>query len=110
MDRAMFHADNAYDIPNVRIAGYLCKTNLPSNTAFRGFGGPQAQLVCETWIEGIAKQLGLSPNEVSWHDDIFWTQEASWMFIIIVVVIVIVVVIIIIQRSLPKHHLTTMRR
>jgi xanthine dehydrogenase/oxidase len=41
MDRALFHLDNCYFIPNVRASGRLCKTHLPTNTAFRGFGGPQ---------------------------------------------------------------------
>ena len=41
MDRALFHLDNAYYIPHVRGVGFCCRTNLPTNTAFRGFGGPQ---------------------------------------------------------------------
>ena len=41
VQRAMFHADNAYQYPNVQIKGHFCKTNKASNTAFRGFGGPQ---------------------------------------------------------------------
>ncbi len=41
MDRAIFHIDNSYRIPHIRCHGFLCRTNLPSNTAFRGFGGPQ---------------------------------------------------------------------
>ena len=41
MERAMFHSDNSYLVPNLRVRGHCCKTNLPSNTAFRGFGGPQ---------------------------------------------------------------------
>ena len=41
MERALFHMDNAYRIPNIRGTGYICKTNVSSNTAFRGFGGPQ---------------------------------------------------------------------
>ena len=43
MDRALFHLDNAYLIPNVRGVGFCCRTNLPTNTAFRGFGGPQVR-------------------------------------------------------------------
>jgi xanthine dehydrogenase/oxidase len=42
MERAVFHIDNAYRIENLRCHGIVCRTNLPSNTAFRGFGGPQA--------------------------------------------------------------------
>lgn len=41
MDRALLHVDGAYKIPHVRVVGYCCKTNIASNTAFRGFGGPQ---------------------------------------------------------------------
>jgi xanthine dehydrogenase molybdopterin-binding subunit B len=41
LDRALFHVENAYHIPNLRVTGRVCRTNLPSNTAFRGFGGPQ---------------------------------------------------------------------
>lgn len=41
MDRALLHTDAAYKIPNVRVIGYCCKTHIASNTAFRGFGGPQ---------------------------------------------------------------------
>lgn len=50
MERAMHHCTNAYYVPNVHLTGYCCKTNLPSNTAFRGFGGPQGILVAETII------------------------------------------------------------
>ena len=57
-DRAMFSADNAYYLPNVRIISYRCKTNTVSNTAFRGFGGPQGILGMERVIEAIAAQLG----------------------------------------------------
>src|SRR5690606_31505942 len=57
--RAMVHVDNAYFIPNVRIRGLVCRTNVASNTAFRGFGGPQGMLVGEEVIDRIARQLGL---------------------------------------------------
>lgn len=43
-ERALFHVDNCYNIPNTRATGYMCETNIPSNTAFRGFGGPQVQI------------------------------------------------------------------
>ena len=64
MERAMFHSDGSYKVPNLRARGHCCKTNLPSNTAFRGFGGPQGLMVAESWIEKIAMQLGLSTEEV----------------------------------------------
>lgn len=41
LERALFHMENAYLIPNIRGIGFCCKTNIRSNTAFRGFGGPQ---------------------------------------------------------------------
>ena len=59
LDLALFHIDNAYFIPNLRFVGRACKTNLPSNTAFRGFGGPQGMLVVETIMNEIAERLGL---------------------------------------------------
>lgn len=62
--RAMVHIDNAYFCPNVEIEGLIAKTNLPSNTAFRGFGGPQGMLVGEEIIDRIARHLGLPPESV----------------------------------------------
>jgi len=64
MERAMFHSDNSYKVPNLRVKGHCCKTNLPSNTAFRGFGGPQGLMIVEGWIEKIAQKLNLKPEEV----------------------------------------------
>ncbi len=62
--RALTHVDNAYWIPNVRAVGYSCRTNKQSNTAFRGFGGPQGVLVMEDAIDRIARHLGRDANEV----------------------------------------------
>ena len=59
VSRALFHADNAYYIPNATFRGFLCKTNTASNTAFRGFGGPQGMLAIENIIEEIANNLGV---------------------------------------------------
>jgi xanthine dehydrogenase molybdopterin binding subunit/xanthine dehydrogenase small subunit len=56
-DRAMFHVDNAYYIPNLTVSGRVAKTHLASNTAFRGFGGPQGMLVIEEIIDRIARTL-----------------------------------------------------
>ncbi|CAN2389154.1 heptaldehyde:oxygen oxidoreductase activity [Pristimantis euphronides] len=56
--------DNAYKIPNLKCKGSACKTNLPSNTAFRGFGYPQAAFVTETWMSEIAIKTGLPPEMV----------------------------------------------
>jgi xanthine dehydrogenase large subunit len=58
LERAMLHSDNAYFIPHVRIEGRVCKTNLPSNTAFRGFGGPQGVAMIEHAIETAAAEMG----------------------------------------------------
>jgi xanthine dehydrogenase large subunit len=58
-DRALFHVDNAYFLQDVEIASYRCKTNTQSNTAFRGFGGPQGMIVIETILGDIARQLDL---------------------------------------------------
>ena len=63
-DRAMFHSDNAYYLPNVSITSYRCKTNTVSNTAFRGFGGPQGMVGIERVIDAIAQQLGKDPLTV----------------------------------------------
>ncbi|XP_055483476.1 xanthine dehydrogenase/oxidase [Psammomys obesus] len=64
MERALFHMDNAYNIPNIRGTGRICKTNLPSNTAFRGFGGPQGMLIAEHWMSEVALTCGLPAEEV----------------------------------------------
>ena len=63
-DRAMFHLDNAYYIPAMEVSGRVAKTNVASNTAFRGFGGPQGMLVIEEIIDRIARRLGLAPHVV----------------------------------------------
>jgi xanthine dehydrogenase large subunit len=60
-DRALFHADNAYYYPAVRVRSLPLYTNTVSNTAFRGFGGPQGMVACERWIEDIAYDLGKDP-------------------------------------------------
>jgi xanthine dehydrogenase large subunit len=64
MERTLLHAENAYFIPNVEFTGTVCRTNLPSNTAFRGFGGPQAVAAMENVIEEIAAHLGVDAFEV----------------------------------------------
>ena len=63
-DRAMFHADNAYFLPAVRVTSYRYKTNTQSNTAFRGFGGPQGMVGIERVVDEIAFALGKDPLEV----------------------------------------------
>ncbi len=62
--RALCHADNCYFIPNALFRGYPCKTNTVSNTAFRGFGGPQGMIAIEDIIERIARHLGLDVDTI----------------------------------------------
>jgi xanthine dehydrogenase molybdopterin binding subunit/xanthine dehydrogenase small subunit len=63
-DRALFHLDNSYYIPAVEFRGQVAKTNLSSNTAFRGFGGPQGMLIIEEIMDRVARRLGLPPEVV----------------------------------------------
>jgi xanthine dehydrogenase large subunit len=63
-DRAMFHADNAYYLPAARIVTQRMKTNTVSNTAFRGFGGPQGMLAIERALDHIAWTLGIDPLDL----------------------------------------------
>jgi xanthine dehydrogenase large subunit len=62
--RALCHIDNAYWIPNIRVNGRIAKTNKTSNTAFRGFGGPQGMIVIEDILGRCAPLLGLTPDEL----------------------------------------------
>ncbi len=64
LERTLFHATNSYYIPNVKTTGISCKTNLPPNTAFRGFGGPQGMFVIESAIWKAANKLGVPPFEI----------------------------------------------
>ncbi len=64
VDRAMFHACNCYWLPDVHIASRRLKTNTVSNTAFRGFGGPQGMLAIERVMDAIARERGLDPLDV----------------------------------------------
>jgi len=64
MRRALSSCDNCYNIPNFRATGYVCKTNVLSNTAFRGFGAPQALMTIENVVNDIAAFLHASPHKV----------------------------------------------
>ena len=64
MERTMLHTDNAYHLPNVAISGQVCRTNLPPNTAFRGFGGPQGVVVIENVMQEIAQTLAMDALDV----------------------------------------------
>ncbi|MEM0906630.1 MAG: xanthine dehydrogenase molybdopterin binding subunit [Pseudomonadota bacterium] len=63
-DRAMSHADNAYSVPAMEVISHRWRTNTPSNTAFRGFGGPQGMMGMERVIEHVAHETGRDPLEV----------------------------------------------
>lgn len=64
VDRAMFHSDNAYYLGDVTINGHRCKTNTASNTAYRGFGGPQGMVAIEEIMDAVARELGKDPLEI----------------------------------------------
>ncbi|RTE65610.1 xanthine dehydrogenase molybdopterin binding subunit [Amphritea opalescens] len=64
IDRAMFHSDNGYYLGDATITGYRCKTNTASNTAYRGFGGPQGLIMPEIILDEIARNLGKDPLEI----------------------------------------------
>ncbi len=99
-DRALSHIDGCYLIPNVNVRGRLCRTNTMSNTAFRGFGGPQGMFIAESYMEEIADRLDIpveklreinfyQPGEIThfnqtlkdWHVPLMYQQvqdEASY--------------------------------
>ncbi|PKP51878.1 MAG: xanthine dehydrogenase molybdopterin binding subunit [Bacteroidetes bacterium HGW-Bacteroidetes-1] len=64
LERALFHSENSYFIPNMRVRGTMWKTNMPSNTAFRGFGGPQGMAVIENAIDRMARFLHKDASEI----------------------------------------------
>ncbi len=64
VDRAMFHSDNSYFIPDVKVLSRRLKTNTVSNTAFRGFGGPQGMLAMERMIDALASATGRDPLDI----------------------------------------------
>ena len=63
-DRAVLHCDNAYFLPHVEVTSHRCRTNTASNTAFRGFGGPQGMMAVEHVLDSVARSLGKDPLEV----------------------------------------------
>ena len=64
LERTLFHCTNSYFVPNVTATAYSCRTNLPPNTAFRGFGGPQGMFVIESAIAHAAEKLGVNAAEI----------------------------------------------
>ncbi|MCS7057341.1 MAG: xanthine dehydrogenase molybdopterin binding subunit [Meiothermus sp.] len=75
MARALCHVDNAYYIPNLRAVGRVCKTHKTSQTAFRGFGGPQGMVFIEEILDRVARSLGLPPEVVRERN--FYRREGS---------------------------------
>jgi xanthine dehydrogenase large subunit len=78
MERTLFHSTNAYYVPNVSAKAYSCKTNLPPNTAFRGFGGPQGKFVIEAAIVKAAESLGISPATIQKKNLVVDGDELSY--------------------------------
>ncbi|KAF2682324.1 hypothetical protein K458DRAFT_432835 [Lentithecium fluviatile CBS 122367] len=68
MDRCITHFDNVYECPNVFLRGHVCKTNIHSNTAYRGFGAPQGMYFSETIMYNIAEGLGMDIDELRWKN------------------------------------------
>jgi xanthine dehydrogenase large subunit len=64
MERTLFHCTNSYFVPNVKATAYSCRTHLPPNTAFRGFGGPQGMFVIEAAIAHAAEQLNIPATTI----------------------------------------------
>ncbi len=64
LERTLFHATNSYYVPNVKVTAHPCKTNIPPNTAFRGFGGPQGKFVIEAAIHHAARELGIPASKI----------------------------------------------
>lgn len=100
VDRAMSHIDGTYNIPNLFVRGRICKTNTVSNTAFRGFGGPQGMFIAETYMEEVADHLNIPVEKLreinmyksgdsthfrqelkDWYVPLMWKQvkeESEW--------------------------------
>ena len=83
-ERTLFHATNSYFVENVKATVYSCKTNLPPNTAFRGFGGPQGMFVIEAAIAKAAQEIGVSAKEIQEvnllqenHEQSLWSNNDS---------------------------------
>jgi xanthine dehydrogenase molybdopterin binding subunit len=76
LERALLHSDNAYYVPNFRVVGNVWKTNLPSNTAFRGFGGPQGMAVIETIIDRVARFLQKDSADIR-HINFYGTDSRN---------------------------------
>ncbi|KAF1842806.1 xanthine dehydrogenase/oxidase [Cucurbitaria berberidis CBS 394.84] len=86
MDRCLTHFDNSYECPNVYLRGYVCRTNIHSNTAYRGFGAPQGMYFSETVMYNVAEGLGMDVDELRWknlytpgeHTPFFQKIDEDW--------------------------------
>lgn len=68
VDRAMFHSDNAYNLQDAKVVGHRCKTHTVSNTAYRGFGGPQGTVMAEYIMDDIARAVGKDPLDIRYKN------------------------------------------
>jgi len=78
LERTLFHCTNSYYIPNVKATAISCKTNLPPNTAFRGFGGPQGMFVIESAIFNAAEVMGIDSAEIQKRNLLNENDEFSY--------------------------------
>ncbi|MBS1742781.1 MAG: molybdopterin-dependent oxidoreductase [Bacteroidetes bacterium] len=78
LERTLFHCTNSYFVPNVKATAYSCRTNLPPNTAFRGFGGPQGMFVIEAAIAKAAEQIGVPASVIQQRNLIQTGDEFSY--------------------------------
>ncbi len=74
LERTLFHCTNSYFVPNVTATAFSCRTNLPPNTAFRGFGGPQGMFVIEAAIAKAAEYLGIEASVIQ-HKNLLKTGD-----------------------------------
>ena len=87
LERTLFHCTNSYYVPNVKATAYSCKTNLPPNTAFRGFGGPQGMFVIEAALYKAAEVMGVDPivlqkkNLLKDGDEFSYGQRAQYLYL-----------------------------
>jgi len=78
LERTLFHCTNTYYVPNVRATAYSCRTNLPPNTAFRGFGGPQGMFVMEAAIAKAADALGVEASTIQQKNLLITNDELPY--------------------------------
>lgn len=86
MDRCLTHLDNSYECPHVFLRGHVCRTNIHSNTAYRGFGAPQGMYFSETIMYNIAEGLDMDIDELRWknlykpgnHTPFFQKIDEDW--------------------------------